>query len=172
VPVTVAPTALVDASEGVDLRQATLRIEVDNAPSSADSLYTTSNTSGSSNPISSITGGKRGEPLLIQFNSLATKDNIARVLKRVMYSNSSDIVTYARRYIRVTLTDSTGTIVGDAIAHIIPGGKFEAPSRLDGSKPDRPSDRHQVQALAVAHVAYEMEQERLTRSRNGRIQRV
>jgi murein DD-endopeptidase MepM/ murein hydrolase activator NlpD len=151
-PIVVAPISSLNVSSGVDLRNALLRVEVDNAPGDEEWL-TLPPSAIAAEHIASVTGGGKGRALTVQFNTLATKANILRTLQRITYENRSNHWSYLRRYVRFTLTDASGILSGDAIANLIPGEKLSKPGKLEMPQ--------MIQTLALSQFLSEIEKERL-----------
>ena len=132
--IVVSPEAdIIENLTPVNFRNSTLRVEIDNVAQSGEVLSLSRQGFGDANDIVNVTGGRRNQPLIIQMNSSADKNSLIRVMRQIQYASESSVVNFTRRYVRYTLSNSNGSIVNSAIAHVVPGDKFQRPSKMNSS---------------------------------------
>lgn len=193
-PIRIAPLAdIIPTSTSVEFSQGSLRVEIDNVAQDGEVLSLGGNGTSPSGEIAAVSGGRKGRPLIVQFSSLANLDSVIRTLRGIRYSNQTSAEQYTRRYVRFTITDGSGAITNSALAHVIPGGKFEYPRKWSADSPGltpptqpelavkassigqsqaelRPVSE-QVQALAWSQIFREWDDLRSARSRGAKLTR-
>jgi len=161
-PIRIAPLGdIIPTSTAVEFGQGTLRVEIDNIAYDGEVLSVGGNGIGPSDPIAAVSGGRNGRPLIVQFRPLATLDSVIRTMRGIRYSSQSSLENYTRRYIRFTITDGSGTIINSAIAHVIPGGKFDYPKKSDADSPNSTATVNSELAVKEASIVNPQEKPRL-----------
>lgn len=131
-----------------------LKVEVANAPSVNDILGINrigGNSGRIVDSIGTVSGGTKGNPLVITFNSNASVTSIQQLIRNITFASTHPKYIYARRYIRFTLTDSAGLMSNLAIAHIIPAAKPPLPRVFDAT--DSTKTNTTIARLADSHAS-------------------
>lgn len=178
-----ATVSIPDGENSPGFNGGQLKIEVANAPSINDVLGINrvgGNSGRIVDNIGTVSGGTKGNPLVITLNSNATVASIQQLIRNITYANANPKYIYARRYIRFTLTDAAGLVSNLVIAHVIPAAKAPLPRVFTGIvSPDyRPSIptlsgidprplfvNASMQSAALEAILSELERNKATRQR-------
>ena len=136
-----APTATVTDLDSANFNGGNLKVELASGGNALDVLgirnqgvaagqigVSGSNITYGGVNIGTFTGGSTATPMVVTFNAAATPTATQALVRNLTYANTDVVPNYARRYVRLTLTDNTGKISNLAIANISPSGFERAPT--------------------------------------------